>query len=467
MNSNEDNSSSISSEEIKNVKSKSIWVLISSINDKVSIHTSINNFQSDPQLESHLEGLKMQQKYGKNKIIDICSIVKRKSTKDIKEISINSVLNYTGEPNITVSTDQDSKKVMQINNQKWLTFDTDPLGLEDRNKNEKLSKIQIQFLYDLMKNQDFSVKQLSSIYQISPSVLYKIKRKTNEDIAKGPEKKFNKILKSNKEILTKELMNLIVHTNIPLNAVEVTKIVNDRLKTNYNSSFIRKILKYNLHMSFKRIKSRPNSIDLNRVKAIRQLYIVKLWQEITVDTLIVNIDESSINRSIMTNYSWGIKGVAKEATNAPFSGSLSIIMSILSNGNWMAFFKNSTINADIFKTYFQQLSKWINKNQRFNYKTILIILDNCSIHKEKEVKKILNKIDAKILFLSPYSPQFAPIEMYFGLFKKYLKEKFKREHIKLNAKENISAVIQWLKSIKSETIRKLFKNMYSSINKAI
>ena len=58
MNSNEDNSSSISSEEIKNVKSKSIWVLISSINDKVSIHTSIKKFQRDPQLESHLEELK-------------------------------------------------------------------------------------------------------------------------------------------------------------------------------------------------------------------------------------------------------------------------------------------------------------------------------------------------------------------------------------------------------------------------
>ena len=87
----------------------------------------------------------MQQKYNKNKIIDICSIVKQKSTKDIKEISINSVLNYIGEPNITVSTDQDSKTVIQINDQKWLTFDTDPLGLEDRNKNEKLS-IQIQFM---------------------------------------------------------------------------------------------------------------------------------------------------------------------------------------------------------------------------------------------------------------------------------------------------------------------------------
>ena len=35
---------------------------------------------------------------------------------------------------------------MQINDQKWLTFETDSFGLEDRNKNEKLSKIQIQFL---------------------------------------------------------------------------------------------------------------------------------------------------------------------------------------------------------------------------------------------------------------------------------------------------------------------------------
>ena len=105
-----------------------------------------------------------------------------------------------------------------------------------------------------MKNQYFSVKQLSSIYQISPSVLSKIKRKTNEDIAQGPEMKFNKILKSNKEILTNELMKLIVHTNIQLNAVEITLTVNDRLKTNYNYSFIRIILKYNLHMSFKRIK---------------------------------------------------------------------------------------------------------------------------------------------------------------------------------------------------------------------
>ena len=54
------------------------------------------------------------------------------------EISIKSFLNYIGETNIIVSTDQDSNTIMQFNYQKWLTFDTDSLDLEDRNKNEML-----------------------------------------------------------------------------------------------------------------------------------------------------------------------------------------------------------------------------------------------------------------------------------------------------------------------------------------
>ena len=40
------------------------------------------------------------------------------SAKEIKEISIKSVLNYIREPNKTVSTDKDSNTVMQINDQK-------------------------------------------------------------------------------------------------------------------------------------------------------------------------------------------------------------------------------------------------------------------------------------------------------------------------------------------------------------
>ena len=48
---------------------------------------------------------------------------------------------------------------------------------------------------------------------------------------------------------------------------------------------------------------RPNSIDLNRVKAIRQLFIVKFFsQKVTSDTLVIKIDETLINRNMKINY---------------------------------------------------------------------------------------------------------------------------------------------------------------------
>ena len=53
--------------------------------------------------------------------------------------------------------------------------------------------------------------------------------------------------------------------------------------------------------------------------------------------MVVNIDESSINRGIITNFSWGINCVPIESKNCIFSGSLSLVMAICSNGTWLSF----------------------------------------------------------------------------------------------------------------------------------
>ena len=63
-------------------------------------------------------------------------------------------------------------------------------------------------------------------------------------------------------------------------------------------------MKKELKLSFKRVKSRSNSIDLDNIKAIRFLFATKITQIIDRNILIVNIDEVSINRSAKLNYSW-------------------------------------------------------------------------------------------------------------------------------------------------------------------
>jgi len=44
------------------------------------------------------------------------------------------------------------------------------------------------------------------------------------------------------------------------------------------------------------------------------------------------------------------------------------------------------------------------------WKGACVILDNASIHKEKDIRPIIEKAGARLEFLPPYSPDFSPIE---------------------------------------------------------
>ena len=175
------------------------------------------------------------------------------------------------------------------------------------------------------------------------------------EIFKGPSKNYTKILTYNKENIIKWIKEYIKSTNYPFNAVELTEIDNEKLRTNYSVNLIRNFLIFDLNMSYKRVKPRPNNIYLNRVKAVRKLFVINFLQDVTIKSLIINKDESSINRHIKTNYSWSLKGTNKEVVNSSISGSLSIIMSICSNGSWIGFVINTTINFQKFKNFLDNL----------------------------------------------------------------------------------------------------------------
>ena len=49
-------------------------------------------------------------------------------------------------------------------------------GLEERQKNQKLTTDQMQFLLQVMNNRDLTIKEISAKYKVSYSVLSKIYR---------------------------------------------------------------------------------------------------------------------------------------------------------------------------------------------------------------------------------------------------------------------------------------------------
>ena len=73
------------------------------------------------------------------------------------------------------------------------------------------------------------------------------------------------------------------------------------------------------------------------------------------NTLVINVDESTINRSCKLNYSWSKKGQTSEFKNTIFQGSLSVILAVFSDGNWLMGVKRNIINLDVFIQFMTNL----------------------------------------------------------------------------------------------------------------
>ena len=215
------------------------------------------------------------------------------------------------------------------------------------------------------------------------------------------------------------------------------------------------------HLSYKKCKSRPTSVDLSKVKAFRILFAAYFVDILNNDTLIVNVDEATISRSLKINYSWSIKGKSTEFKNAP--GSVKVIMAILSNGLWFVMLTSNTIDSDVFIEFLGQINQWIRRNVLFGYLKIMMTLDNCPCHQSNKSKKFMAKLGYNILFLPPYSLQLSPIEGVFGVLKHRLKTKYKFSALNLSSTINRDKIFNALKTFDSSQIRAYFKNFYKWI----
>ena len=142
-------------------------------------------------------------------------------------------------------------------------------------------------------------------------------------------------------------------------------------------------------------------------------------------------------------------------------------MAICSNGAFVCLLISETINSNNFIWFLKILNQWLLSNNNFGYEDTLILIDNASIHKSKETKTILDKVCWKIIYLSVYSTDFAPIEMCFSILKNNLSKVYKIERINISQKNNYKIMRDSLAILKSETIKRMFGRLLQNIRKYI
>ena len=76
---------------------------------------------------------------------------------------------------------------------------------------------------------------------------------------------------------------------------------------------------------------------------------------------------------------------------------------------------DGSCNRNVFKVFIEQIllpNLW---------EGACLVMDNLSTHKVKEIKDIIEQAGVKIVYLSPYSPEFNPIENCWSKIKTYLR----------------------------------------------
>ena len=222
-------------------------------------------------------------------------------------------------------------------------------------------------------------------------------------------------------------------------------------------------MKNNLHLSFKRWKPRLNSINMQKLKLWRILFCIKFVRSLDKETLIANVDESTISRHSQLFYSRSQKGKPQEFKNIPFTGSINLILTILSNGAWFCLLTNQTMGSEGFLSYMQSFKEWMSDNDYFGYKKLIVTMDNCAIHRSKRSLAEIGNMFNEIMYIPVYSPQLAPVEMWFSFIKHNLKTKMKFQVWNLNNKNRREWVFESMKSLTSKLVRSYFTKFYTEI----
>ena len=153
--------------------------------------------------------------------------------------------------------------------------------------------------------------------------------------------------------------------------------------------------------------------------------------------------------------------------NINFRGSLSMIGSITSTGEMFFSSLKTTNNSQVFNEYITKLMLWLWYDLRLEKDKIILIMDNSPIHWSKIWLKHLDDLGWQVVFLAPYCPQFAPIELLFHLLKVKVWKHSKNEVTNLSKADGDRWIRECLSTITKDEIVRMWRHSISKIAQEI
>ena len=155
---------------------------------------------------------------------------------------------------------------------------------------------------------------------------------------------------------------------------------------------------------------------------------------------LVFVDESGCDgRAGQRRWGWSPKGTSPVLVTKFSRGKRwHILPAYAQDGILLRRVYQGSTDSDVFEDFIAQL---LHLCGRYPEPKSVIVMDNASFHRSGKIIQMCREAGVVLEFLSPYSPDFNPIEEHFGVLKKFIKKKW-RENEDFIARE-FKMFLEW------------------------
>ncbi len=230
-----------------------------------------------------------------------------------------------------------------------------------------------------------------------------------------------------KPSLSQEQINIVIELVEEDNDLTLQQL-SDRLmaRTGVKASiYILCRLLQKLKLTRKKKTLHANEAETERVQNLRREYWTTIG-EVKISDLVF-IDETGVNLAMTRHYARAEKG-KRAYGKCPYNRvrNVTLIGALALSGFLAPFTFEGWTNKEAFITYVTEVltpQLWPGA---------CVVMDNLPAHKAIKVREIIEAVGAKVIFLSPYSPDFNPIENCWSKIKEYLRSMESRNYHDLN-----------------------------------
>ena len=228
-------------------------------------------------------------------------------------------------------------------------------------------------------------------------------------------KRIDRIHRDDQKSMISEIMieaiKQFMSGNPSTRAKDVKQFVKDRFNIDVSRQLVQVVISKRLGMSYKRTRKRGRTMEEDMEYVSRRDNFISRLKGFS-NSKIVSIDESGFDERVKPVYAYALKGMPAIAYQPKVKVSdhtrTSLLMAIASDGSRVHELHKNSINGEAFADFILSLP--------YSPGTA-IILDNHSMHDIENVQVAMLVKDYQPLFIPPHSPEFNPIEMFFGTTK--------------------------------------------------